>query len=179
MVGDLLSDNTNGESKSKSNNFVSRDSLMLEDLDHDEDRPSAKKAKRSNTIRSSHSKSLSSSFAAIAADVSSIVNMSEIDNEPNLSSSIKAGSRLSSKSSNEKLFSDSPVVVSSNSSSKVTHIKESNLQDSSISKNLNTSSFSKAVADEFMKPPTPVEGQNNVKRRSRHQFTSDSLLSLG
>lgn len=176
MVGDLLSDNSNGESKSKTNNFGSRDSLLLEDLDHDEDRPSAKKAKRSNTSRSSHSKSLSSSFAAIAADVSSIVNMSEIDGEP--MTSRKAVSRLSSKSS-EKLFSDSPVAVSSNSSSKTAHVQDSNQQDSSISKNLNASGFSTAIADESMKPPAPVEGQNNVKRRSRHQFTSDSLLSLG
>ncbi len=167
MVGDLL-DNSNGESKSKTNTFGSRDSLLLEDLDHDEDRPSAKKAKRSNTSR----KSLSSSFAAIAGDVSSIVNMSEMDGE--LMTSRKAASRLSSKSS-EKLFTDSPVAVSSNSSSKTMH-EDSNKQDSSISNNLNASGFSTAVADEFMKPPAPVEG---VKRRSRHQFTSDSLLSLG
>lgn len=176
VVGDLLSDNTNNEPKSKSK--VSRESLLLDDLDHDEDRPSSKKAKRSNSTRISHSKSLSSSFAAIAADVSSIVNMSEIGNESIVSSSKKAASRLSSRPSNEKLFADSPIVASSNSSSKASLAKDSKQQESSVSKNLNMSSFTTAVADEVMQPPPPVDGQI-VKRRSKHQFTSDSLFSLG
>lgn len=150
---------------------------------------------------SSAGRSLSASFSAIAADVSSIMDISDISDIGSSNNSM-IRSRLSSNK--PRLSSSNPLlspIISASTISKPVQIVEIDELDelplssssSSVNKNLNLSSFDQiatvaAPASVLPVPPqanpaTVPSGDNNnagnARRRSRHQNTVDSLLSLG